>query len=125
MKLTYVLYFVIIVVGTAGELCLARGMKAVGDVQFRPIGILKAMSRIFRISWIWLGISLMALAFFALLGVLSFENLSVVVPVTALSYGVGTLGGKVFLGERITRTRWMGVAMVCFGVALVLLGKNY
>ena len=125
MKLTFVFYFVIIVVGTAGELCLARGMKAVGHVQFRTISILKAMSRVFRIPWVWLGVSLMTFAFFALLEVLSFESLSLVVPVTALSYGVGTLGGKVLLGERVTRTRWIGVALVCLGVALVFLGKNY
>ena len=67
----------------------------------------------------WIGITLMALAFFALLGMLSIENVSFVVPVTALSYAAGALGGKFFLGERVTPQRWAGVALVCVGVALV------
>jgi drug/metabolite transporter (DMT)-like permease len=125
MKSTFIFYFVIIVVGTAGELCLARGMKTFGNVQFHPMSILEAMTRVFRVPWIWLGISLMAFAFFALLEVLSFVNLSVVGPVTALSYCVGTLGGKVFLREKVSRMRWAGVALVCLGVTLVLLGKSY
>jgi uncharacterized membrane protein len=49
---------------------------------------------------------------------------SFVVPVTAFSYAVGTLGGKLFLGEKVTTQRWMGVLLVCFGVALVIIGKH-
>ena len=124
MKLTFVLYFLIVVLGTAGELCLARGMKTVGDVEFHPAGILKAVPRVCRIPWIWLGVSLMTVAFFALLAILSFQSVSMVVPATALSYGVGTLGGKLLLGERVTATRWTGVALVSLGVALVFLGKS-
>jgi drug/metabolite transporter (DMT)-like permease len=63
-------------------------------------------------------------AFFALLGALSLENVSFVVPVTALSYAAGTLGGKVFLGERVTGRRWAGVILVCIGVTLVIIGRS-
>jgi drug/metabolite transporter (DMT)-like permease len=47
-----------------------------------------------------------------------------VVPVTALSYAGGALGGKFFLGERVTRRRWAGVLLVCVGVALVIMGRR-
>lgn len=72
----------------------------------------------------WIGVALMALAFFSLLAMLSIENVSFVVPLTALSYAVGALGGIFFLGERVTRRRWAGVLLVCVGVTLVLLGKR-
>jgi uncharacterized membrane protein len=49
---------------------------------------------------------------------------SFVVPITALSYGFGALGGKVFLRERVTARRWAGVLLVCVGVGLVLIGKR-
>jgi len=55
---------------------------------------------------------------------LSLANVSFVFPATALSYAVGTLGGKLFLGERVTPQRWVGVALVCVGVALVVIGKG-
>jgi drug/metabolite transporter (DMT)-like permease len=66
----------------------------------------------------------MGTAFFSLLALLSTENVSFVVPVTALSYGVGALGGKFFLGEQVTRRRWAGVLLVCAGVALVIAGRG-
>ena len=66
----------------------------------------------------------MTVAFFALLGLLSVENVSFVVPVTALSYVVGGLGGMLFLGERPSRSRWMGILLVCLGVTLVVMGKQ-
>ena len=69
-------------------------------------------------------VAMMALAFFSLLAVLSIENVSFVVPVTALNYAAGALGGKFFLGERVTPRRWAGVLLVCIGVTLVWLGKR-
>jgi drug/metabolite transporter (DMT)-like permease len=67
----------------------------------------------------WLGIALMSLAFFSLLAILSFRQVSFVVPVSALSYAAGAFGAKLFLGERISRSRWIGIAVVCLGVTIV------
>ena len=66
----------------------------------------------------------MAVAFFALLGMLSLAKVSFVFPSTALSYAAGALGGRFFLGERVTPQRWFGVLLVCIGVVLVFLGKG-
>ena len=120
-----VYYFLIMVAGTAGELCVARAMKAIGEANdFRPAALFRVILRAMCVGWMWAGLGLMTLAFFALLGVLSIENVSMVVPATALSYAVGTLGGKFFLGETVTGKRWVGVAIVCVGVALVFIGHQ-
>ncbi len=117
--------FFVVVAGTGGELCVTRAMKQVGEVtDFRPLALLRVIIRAMKVGWMWLGVSLMALAFFSLLAVLSIENVSFVVPVTALSYAAGALGGVVFLGERVSRRRWAGVLLVCLGVTLVWLGKH-
>lgn len=111
---------IIIVGGTAGELSVTRAMKKIGEVQnFTPSHLLRVIGRAFCIGWMWLGLLLMALSFFALLMVLSWENVSFVVPVTALSYVFGAFGGKFLLGEQIEARRWIGVALVCLGVLLV------
>ncbi|MGD0514387.1 MAG: EamA family transporter [Terriglobales bacterium] len=120
-----IFYLLIIGAGTGGELCISRAMKAVGEVtDFHPVALVRVFARALRISWMWVGVSLMATAFFSLLAVLSMENVSLVVPVTALSYAGGALGGKFFLGERVTRRRWAGVLLVCVGVALVIMGRR-
>ena len=113
----------IIFVGTSGEICATRAMKQIGEVKrFTPREILRAMTRAFRTGWMWLALALMALSFFALLAMLSWENVSFVIPATALSYVVGAFGGKFLLGEEITSKRWAGVLLVCLGVALVWVG---
>ena len=120
-----IFYLLIVIVGTGGELCVTRAMKTIGEVtDFRPASLLRVVARAMKVGWMWLGLGQMTLAFFALLGMLSLENVSLVIPVTALSYAFGALGGRFFLGERVTRQRWAGVLLVCVGVALVFIGKG-
>jgi transporter family protein len=115
----------IILAGTCGELCVSRAMKAVGEVKdFRPLAIVHVILRALRVGWMWAGVGLMALAFFSLLGALSLLNVSFVVPVTALSYVAGACGAMVFLRERVSPRRWVGVCLVSIGVTLVFLGNR-
>jgi len=119
------LLFFVVVSGTGGEICVTRAMKRVGEVtDFRPLAVARVILRALKVPWMWIGVGMMALAFFSLLAVLSIENVSFVVPVTALNYAAGALGGKFFLGERVTPRRWAGVLIVCVGVTLVWLGKR-
>jgi drug/metabolite transporter (DMT)-like permease len=119
------LLFFVVVSGTGGEICVTRAMKSVGEVtDFRPLAVVRVILRALKVPWMWIGVAMMALAFFSLLAVLSIENVSFVVPVTALNYAAGALGGKFFLGERVTPRRWAGVLIVCIGVTLVWLGKH-
>jgi drug/metabolite transporter (DMT)-like permease len=124
LTLEYVLFALIIVVGTGGELCLGRAMKETGEMErFRPAAALKLLGRALRVKWIWIGVAMMATAFFSLLLLLSFEDVSYVVPVTALSYLVGAVGGIFFLGERVSWQRWIGIGLVCIGVTLVVISR--
>jgi drug/metabolite transporter (DMT)-like permease len=123
--LEVILFFLIIVAGTGGDLCVSRAMKTVGEVKdFRPSAIARVILRALRGGWMWAGVGLMALAFFSLLGALSILNVSLVVPVTAMSYVAGALGAVFFLRERVSRRRWLGVFLVSLGVILVFLGKR-
>lgn len=121
----FIYFFMIVVAGTGGELCVSRAMKQVGEVKdFQPAAIARALLRAMRVKWMWTGVGLMTMAFFSLLAVLSFEKVSFVVPVTALSYVAGALGGRFFLGEEISLSRWAGIMLVCIGVTLVFAGKG-
>jgi drug/metabolite transporter (DMT)-like permease len=119
------LLVIIVVAGTGGELCVTRAMKEIGEVHdFRPRALVRFLLNALTVGWMWVGIAMMALAFFALLAALSFENVSFVVPVTALSYAAGAVGAVLFLRERISMQRWIGVLIVCAGVTVVLLSKH-
>jgi drug/metabolite transporter (DMT)-like permease len=115
-----ILFFFIVVAGTGGELCVSRAMKSIGEVHdFHPRALLRFVWQALRLPWMWLGVALMTLGFFSLLAILSFLEVSFVVPVSALSYAAGGFGAKAFLGERISRNRWLGITVVCIGVTIV------
>jgi drug/metabolite transporter (DMT)-like permease len=61
----------------------------------------------------------MVVSFCTLLLRLSWQPVSLVIPASAFSYVVGTLGTKYILGEEISGSRWAEVLLVCAGVPLV------
>jgi len=117
---TVILFFLIIASGTGGELCVSRAMRSMGEVHdFSPHSILNFVLRGLRLPWMWVGVAMMSVGFFSLLAILSFRDVSFVVPVSALSYAAGAFGARAFLGERISRNRWLGIAVVCVGGTVV------
>jgi len=100
-------------------------MKSLGEVHdFHPSALLQFVWRAACVGWMWVGIAFMTIAFFSLLAMLSMENVSFVVPVTALNYTAGAIGATLFLRERISKQRWLGVLVVCVGVTLVWLSRR-
>lgn len=107
---------------TGGEIAMTHGMKATGEPKrLRPKELLKFLGRAVCNGWFWVGIPLMAFSFYALLILLSWQPISFVIPASALSNVVGTLGAKYLLKEDVSAARWVGVVLVCIGVALVSL----
>lgn len=114
---------VLVVASTGGEIAVTYGMKATGEpARLRPMALLKFLGRAVSNGWFWVGVPMMALSFYALLVLLSWESVSFVIPASALSYVVGTLGAKYILREDVSMARWAGVLLVCIGVALVAAG---
>ena len=109
-----------VLANTSGEISVTRAMKDLGEVKnFAPAAVLNVLGRALRSSWMWLAIGLLAVGFFSLLTLLSWADVSFVIPATALSYVVGGLGAKFLLGERLPTARWAGIVLVSAGVALV------
>jgi drug/metabolite transporter (DMT)-like permease len=118
MRISFFL-LIVILAGTGGEIFVAHAMKQAARAQtVTPSPVIALLNGAFRPA-MWLGIALQAFAFFALLALLSWADLSFVVPATALSYVVGAAGSVLFLRERVNRTRWAGVLLVCLGVAFM------
>ena len=121
----FLLLMAVVFLGTGGELCMTRAMRTVGEFgEFRLAALWRFVGRAIQSGWMWLGLVMMTVAFFSLLGMLSIDNVSFVVPVTALNYAIGASGASLFLGEHVSKQRWMGVAVVCIGVTVVWLSKR-
>ena len=119
---TIIFIAIVVLGGTAGDIAVSHAMKQSGEIEtLRPSEVWRVLLRAFRMRWIWIGIGLMAMGFFSLLALLSWADVSVIVPATALSYVAAALGAKYLLHETVAPIRWAGVLLVCIGVALLSL----
>jgi len=113
---------ILVIADSAGDLLTARGAKQIGAISFQsPLAVLSWVGQVLRHPLILLGVSCQTLAFICFLSLLSWADISLVRPATALGYGVSLLGARFLLGERIPPGRWLGIGVIGFGVALVAL----
>ncbi len=116
----WVLVGVIVACNASGDLLNTAGMKRHGEVHhFNPRALGRMALDLARNKFVIGGIASMAVAFFALMALLSVADLSFAVPATAASYLVETLLAKLFLKEHVDWKRWLGAALVAFGVILL------
>ena len=116
---------IIVLSNAAGDVFLTKGMKQIGDIsELRPFQVLRTIRRILGNPNFLAGIACLTLSFFSFLSVLSWADLSFVIPATAIYYVVTVLGAKFLLGERIDLMRWAGTLLVCLGVAFVCLPED-
>jgi len=113
---------IVILAGSLGDVLLAKGMKQVGEISTLHLRALAWIGKsIVTNAPFLLGLLCLVISFGAFLAALSWADLSFIVPATALSFVVSTLGAKWLLKERVSRLRWIGTLLVCVGVALVSL----
>jgi drug/metabolite transporter (DMT)-like permease len=68
---------------------------------------------------LWCGVACYSVLFVSWLEVLSLAPLSLVFPAISLSYCGVVLGGRLVLGETVSRRRWLGTVVITTGVMLV------
>ena len=108
--------------GALGDVSLAKGMKQVGALPtLRPGALLVLGSKMARNGAVLVGLLSLIAAFLTFVVLLSWADLSFIVPATSLHFVLATLGAKWILQEHINRLRWFGTILVGLGVALLAL----
>jgi len=69
--------------------------------------------------WVLLGVVLLILWFLSRMTLLGWADLSYVLPVTAISYVLSAVVGKVFFAELVTWQRWLGTVLIVVGIVCV------
>lgn len=120
MLKTVVIMLLAVTAGTVGDILLAKGMKQLGDLSAMNLrGILEVALRAMTEWKIVVGTAMLALFFFLWLAVLSWEDLSVALPMQALNYVLVAILAKYLLHEQISPLRWAGITLVCVGVIMI------
>jgi len=106
---------VVVVSNVGGNALLSRGLKGQGAFSSGPLGWLS----IFLNPWVAAGISLLVLWMLSRMTLLSWADLSYVLPLTASGYVLTVLAGKFLLAEQVSWQRWAGSLLIVAGAFLV------
>src|SRR5689334_19995726 len=109
---TWICAVVVVFSNVFGNFFMKRGMPAELATPLEYITVL------FR-PWVTLGVLLLILWTLSRMALLSWADLSYVLPVTSIGYVLVALVGRIFLAEHISPRRWAGIALIMGGVALV------
>ncbi len=111
-----ILTLIVVFSNVIGNFSLSRGMRGTDPHVFdSPLGYIQVLFN----PWVAVGVVLLLLWMFSQMALLSFADLSYVLPVTSIGYVLSAVAGKVFLYEQISPARWTGVLLIMAGVFLV------
>jgi drug/metabolite transporter (DMT)-like permease len=103
---------VVVLSNVFGNFFLKRGMPADLPTPWAYIAALFQPS-------VALGVLLLVTWMLSRMALLSWADLSYVLPVTSVGYVLVALVGKLLLNEEISLKRWAGIVLIMGGVALV------
>ena len=115
---TWICVVVVVFSNAFGDFFMKRGLPETA----RLVTPLDYIATLFQ-PWVALGVGLLILWQLSRMALLSWADLSYVLPVTSVGYVVVALIGKLLLSEAITPRRWAGIVLIMAGVALVSVGS--
>jgi uncharacterized membrane protein len=116
---TRILTLVVILSNVLGNFAVSLGMKA-QTVAAASTGLMPYIRSFFS-PLVLLGVSLLILWMLSRMALMSWADLSFVLPITSVGYVITTLMGKFFLDEHVSAQRWAGTLLIMAGIALVSL----
>ena len=117
---TYVLLFLLVLLGSVGNTILSKGMKDAGDLDISHLSSLVAgATRVLTSGTIWAGIAMMLGFMVCHMLVLSWADYSFVMPFSAIAYALVPLLAFLYLHEQVSTARWVGIVLIVFGVVLI------
>ncbi len=117
-----VIISIVVAAGSAalGTIMVRRGMQQVGSLEtYAPMALAGYFWHALCNPYVIVGTFLNAVFYFLFLAALSWTDVTVVVPMTAIEYGMAAILAIVMLKEKVPPVRWAGIALVIFGVILI------
>src|SRR5438128_8600701 len=125
MTKVLIVLLISLVLEAVGVVFLSRGLKQIGEVEkLTAQEVARVVRRGAVNPSILLGVALETIFFGALLYLLSQRDVSLIWPLTALGFVLTAIAAKFILREDIHWTRWMGVALIVMGAALVTFSEK-
>ncbi|HEX5544115.1 MAG TPA: EamA family transporter [Nitrospira sp.] len=105
-----------------GQIFVRQGMQQVGALeQYAPLALMGYFGQALLNPYVVIGTLLNGVFYFLFLAALSWTDVTVVLPMTALEFGMAAILAVVLLNEVVPTMRWAGIALVIAGVFLIAL----
>lgn len=106
-----------------GQILVRRGMLQVGSLEsYAPWQLITYFWHALCNPYVIGGTILNAVFYFLFLAALSWTNVTVALPMTAIEYGFAALLAIMILKESVPPVRWAGIVLVVIGVILIARG---
>jgi drug/metabolite transporter (DMT)-like permease len=117
---TFVVILIATISAAIGEVLLSYGMRKNGEVDLSvPSQWIDLILSVVRNPYVLIGVVLLSVFFFLYLASLSWDDISYVMPLTAMSFIFVALMARYVLNEDISWQRWAGTILIVIGVAFV------
>lgn len=105
-----------------GQIFVRQGMQQVGALeQYAPLALMGYFGQALLNPYVVIGTVLNGVFYFLFLAALSWTDVTVVLPMTALEFGMAAILAVLLLNEVVPTMRWAGIALVIVGVFLIAL----
>jgi len=103
-----------------GQILIKKGMQTVGSLEaYQPMALLSYFGQALSNPYVILGTILNGVFYFLLIASLSWADVTVAVPFTAIEYVFAAVLAVTILQEVVSPMRWIGIVLVVIGVLLV------
>jgi uncharacterized membrane protein len=112
---TWIITAVVVFAQAVGNFALSWGMKHQSEeLGLSPLAYIRTIFS----PWVAVGVALLIIWLLSRMLLMSWADLSFVLPVTSIGYVLSAMLGRFFLDEQISWRRWLGISFIVAGTAL-------
>jgi drug/metabolite transporter (DMT)-like permease len=116
----FIILFVGLVLESTGIVFLKKGMTQIGDMsRVNATEIARVVKAGVTNTYVLLGVFFEALFFACLLILMSGNEITFLWPMTSLTFVFSTIAAIMFLHERVSAMRWIGVILIMIGAGFI------
>jgi len=106
-----------------GQILVRRGMQQVGSLEnYAPLALVAYFWQSLCNPYVIFGTFFNAVFYFLFLAALSWTDVTIALPMTAIEYVFAAFLALMILKENVPPVRWAGIALVVIGVILIARG---
>ena len=103
-----------------GQILVRRGMQQVGSLEnYAPMALLTYFAHTAANLNVILGTVLNTVFYLLFLASLSWTEVTIALPFTAIEYAFAAILAMIFLKEQVPPLRWAGIVLVILGVIFI------